>query len=62
MGDTSIAPRASRPFLHAETLGFDHPVTGRRLRFTSELPDDLADLLAELEAGHEEGHVSSGGR
>jgi 23S rRNA pseudouridine1911/1915/1917 synthase len=39
-----------RPFLHAEALGFDHPVTGERLRFTSELPADLAAVLAGLPA------------
>ena len=31
-----------RPFLHAEQLGFEHPVTGEALAFTSPLPDDLA--------------------
>jgi len=35
-----------RPFLHAEVLGFDHPTTGERLRFTSELPADLRRALA----------------
>jgi 23S rRNA pseudouridine1911/1915/1917 synthase len=34
-----------RPFLHAEVLGFDHPRTGGRLRFTSELPPDLRRAL-----------------
>jgi 23S rRNA pseudouridine1911/1915/1917 synthase len=34
--------------LHAATLAFDHPATGERLRFTSPLPADLADLLARL--------------
>lgn len=38
----------SRPFLHAEMLGFDHPVTGDRLRFTSPIP---ADLEAALRVG-----------
>jgi 23S rRNA pseudouridine1911/1915/1917 synthase len=33
---------ASRLFLHAARLGFDHPATGDRLRFTSDLPADLA--------------------
>lgn len=37
-----------RPFLHAERLGFDHPATGERLEFTSELPADLADIRAGL--------------
>lgn len=37
-----------RPFLHAEMLGFDHPVSGERLEFTSELPADLAEIRAGL--------------
>lgn len=38
-----------RPFLHAAELSFDHPATGERLTFTSELPADLASLLDSLE-------------
>jgi 23S rRNA pseudouridine1911/1915/1917 synthase len=38
----------ARPFLHAERLGFDHPVTGERLEFTSALPADLARVRAQL--------------
>lgn len=37
-----------RPFLHAEQLGFDHPVTGDHLVFESALPADLDAVLAEL--------------
>ncbi len=37
-----------RPFLHAEALGFDHPATGERLMFTSELPADLVAVLARV--------------
>ncbi|MCB1031371.1 MAG: RluA family pseudouridine synthase [Acidimicrobiales bacterium] len=37
-----------RPFLHAELLGFDHPLTGEHLEFTSELPQDLAEVLDRL--------------
>ncbi len=37
-----------RQALHAAVLGFKHPVTGEELRFTSELPDDIATLLAAL--------------
>jgi len=43
----SIDP--GRPFLHASQLGFDHPVTGERMTFTSPLPPDLAAFLATLE-------------
>ncbi len=38
-----------RPFLHAASLGFDHPVTGEPQRFESELPPDLAAVLARLD-------------
>jgi 23S rRNA pseudouridine1911/1915/1917 synthase len=38
----------ARPFLHAERLALDHPVTGEPLSFTSALPDDLAGVLAGL--------------
>jgi 23S rRNA pseudouridine1911/1915/1917 synthase len=37
-----------RPFLHAQTLGFDHPVTGEPLRFQTPLPNDLVDLITTL--------------
>ena len=40
-----------RQALHAATLGFQHPVTGEKLRFTSDLPDDMATLLEMLRAG-----------
>jgi 23S rRNA pseudouridine1911/1915/1917 synthase len=34
-----------RQFLHAHRLAFDHPLSGERLRFESELPADLAAAL-----------------
>jgi 23S rRNA pseudouridine1911/1915/1917 synthase len=37
-----------RPFLHAEGLALDHPVTGAPLSFSSPLPADLTALLATL--------------
>jgi 23S rRNA pseudouridine1911/1915/1917 synthase len=37
-----------RPFLHAEHLALDHPVTGEPLSFTSPLPADLAAVLDQL--------------
>jgi 23S rRNA pseudouridine1911/1915/1917 synthase len=37
-----LARRVGRQFLHAAALGFDHPVTGERMRFHAELPEDLA--------------------
>ena len=35
-----------RQFLHAHRLAFDHPASGERLSFASELPADLAAALA----------------
>lgn len=35
----------SRQALHARTLGFVHPATGRQMDFTSDLPDDLNQLI-----------------
>ena len=37
-----------RQALHAATLAFDHPHSGKRLRFESSVPQDLAGLLAAL--------------
>ena len=37
-----ILPRQA---LHARSLAFDHPVTGKRLTFESELPDDMRQLI-----------------
>ncbi len=44
--------RLGRQALHAAELGFEHPVTGKKLRFTSPLPRDIADLIAVLEPAH----------
>jgi 23S rRNA pseudouridine1911/1915/1917 synthase len=37
--------------LHAAVLGFDHPVTGKHLRFESKLPEAMARLKAALKGG-----------
>jgi len=37
-----ILPRQA---LHAKSLAFDHPVTGKRLSFDSELPDDMKQVI-----------------
>lgn len=37
-----------RQALHAEKLGFVHPVSHEMLRFQAQIPDDMADLLAML--------------
>jgi 23S rRNA pseudouridine1911/1915/1917 synthase len=54
VGDTTYGERRPvlglhRPFLHAAELSFDHPVTGERRTFHSELPGDLSALLATLD-------------
>ncbi len=38
-----LARRVPRQFLHAAELAFEHPVTGRRLSFSVDLPDELAE-------------------
>jgi len=38
----------SRQMLHAERLGFIHPVTGKHLEFSSPLPEDMAEKVEEL--------------
>jgi 23S rRNA pseudouridine1911/1915/1917 synthase len=40
----AAAERLGRQALHASRLGFEHPVTGRRLRLESPLPQDMAAL------------------
>ncbi len=52
--DLRAVRHLERPFLHAARLAFKHPTDGRRMEFTSELPDDLQHVLAEL-------RTSSGG-
>ncbi|MDP1793482.1 MAG: RluA family pseudouridine synthase [Acidimicrobiales bacterium] len=37
-----------RPFLHAERLAFDHPITEEPLEWTTPLPDDLVAVRALL--------------
>jgi 23S rRNA pseudouridine1911/1915/1917 synthase len=39
-----------RQALHAATLAFDHPVSGKRLEFEAPLPGDLAELVRVLRA------------
>jgi 23S rRNA pseudouridine1911/1915/1917 synthase len=47
-GRTLPGATITRPFLHAYALAFDHPATGERVSWTSELPEDLAAQLAAL--------------
>ena len=41
-----LGRRTKRQFLHAAELVFDHPVSGERMRFRSDLPEDLAGVAA----------------
>ena len=40
--------KLDRQFLHAHVLGFDHPKTGERLEFSSNLPTNLNNILKKL--------------
>ncbi|HEX3426564.1 MAG TPA: RluA family pseudouridine synthase [Acidimicrobiales bacterium] len=44
-----LAP--DRLWLHATDLAFDHPLSGERQEFTSELPGDLSRFLSEFSGG-----------
>lgn len=46
-----LANSFPRQALHAASLGFDHPVSGARLEFSSPVPADMAGLIAGLRAG-----------
>jgi 23S rRNA pseudouridine1911/1915/1917 synthase len=39
---------APRMMLHAAVLGFEHPITAQRLRFTDPLPADMTKVIATL--------------
>ena len=43
-----------RQALHAATLGFDHPRSGKRLTLTSPVPADLAHLLGVMRTDNEQ--------
>lgn len=47
-GDLRAVTHLNRPFLHAAHLVFKHPADGRRMEFTSDLPDDLQRVIDEL--------------
>jgi 23S rRNA pseudouridine1911/1915/1917 synthase len=47
-GDVRAVKHLDRPFLHAARLVFTHPSEGRRMEFTSELPNDLQLVVDEL--------------
>jgi 23S rRNA pseudouridine1911/1915/1917 synthase len=39
----------TRPFLHAEELEFEHPMSGIMMSFQASLPNDLREFLGDLE-------------
>jgi len=47
-GRRKVRLPVERQFLHAQRLGFRHPLTGRRVELESPLPDNLAAVLALL--------------
>ena len=47
---TAAAKAFERQALHAAILGFNHPVTGKALRFEATPPADMTDLIAALRA------------
>ncbi len=47
-GYTKQRIKLARTFLHASSLSFDHPVTGERMKFESELPVKLVRCLESL--------------
>jgi len=36
-----------RPMLHATSLSFTHPVSGKEMKFSVDLPSDFAAVLAK---------------
>jgi len=44
-----LLQQLGRQALHARLLGFEHPLTGQYLEFTSPLPDDLQEIVSYLQ-------------
>lgn len=47
--DRAIIRAFDRQALHAELLGFVHPVTGKQVRFQADLPVEITELISVLE-------------
>jgi len=47
----SALARFPRQALHAQTLGFEHPVSGETMRFSADLPSDMEGLIGRLRQG-----------
>jgi 23S rRNA pseudouridine1911/1915/1917 synthase len=60
LGDLVYGPKkgpinVNTQVLHAKTLGFSHPITGKRMEFDSPLPDEFQGVLKKLS------HIDSAG-
>ncbi len=59
---SGVADRAPRQMLHARTLGFRHPGTGREVSAEAPLPDDFESALAALRAAQKKRPGDAGPR
>ncbi len=52
VGDPKYGPKKTMDIggqaLHAEVIGFDHPKTGEYMEYSSEMPEEFAELLESL--------------
>ena len=53
-GPAKSAAGAKRQMLHAKTLGFVHPSTGKYMEFDSQLPEDFSEVLNKLRKQNEQ--------
>ncbi len=69
VGDPVYRPRSryvfpvafKRQALHAQALGFVHPITGQALRVEAPVPEDLSDLIAALRHRSNRGQSGAAG-
>ena len=61
VGDTKYGTKSgiARPALHAKILGFLHPVTGKYMEFTSELPEDMIEVIRKARGAKYKGQKES---
>jgi 23S rRNA pseudouridine1911/1915/1917 synthase len=59
---SGASDRAPRQMLHARTLGFRHPVTGRAVSSEAPLPEDFERALAALRAAQKKRPGNAGPR
>jgi 23S rRNA pseudouridine1911/1915/1917 synthase len=55
-----VADSLGRQALHARVLGFEHPSTGRRVRFEREPPEDFRRALDAVSAASTRPSTSRG--